>query len=115
MSGPACVLGTAIYLEAWLRKFGLPDIAVTLGAMFSLAGFDHSATLGREAANPRRAVSVAVLGSVLGCGVLYILATYVIVLVFRDLLYCVLRLRRPAVLDLVGAGDRDDEPVGERA
>jgi membrane protein implicated in regulation of membrane protease activity len=30
-------------------------------------------------------------------------------------LYCAPRLRRPAVLDLVGAGDRDDEPVGERA
>ncbi|HEX4359452.1 MAG TPA: APC family permease [Pseudonocardia sp.] len=158
VSGPACVLGTAIYLEAWLGKFGVPDNAATLAVLsaavgalvialslrevklsaklllviefctvavivvllvvvlvrapggmfdgrqfdfsglkasailatagfsvFSLAGFDHSATLGREAANPRRAVSVAVLGSVLGCGVLYILATYVIVLGFRDL------------------------------
>ncbi|HWN36768.1 MAG TPA: APC family permease [Pseudonocardia sp.] len=158
IGGPACVIGTAIYLAAWLRKFGVPDNAATLGTLsavvavaviwlslrevklsaklllviefctvavivvllvvvlvrvpggvldarqfdfsglnltailatagfsvFSLAGFDHSVTLGREAVDPRRAVSVAVLGSVLGCGVLYILATYVIVLGFRDL------------------------------
>jgi len=64
----------------------LTAILATAGfSVFSLAGFDHSVTLGREAVDPRRAVSVAVLGSVLGCGVLYILATYVIVLGFRDL------------------------------
>lgn len=157
VSGPACVLGSAIYLNAWLVKFGVPDNALTLGviaalvagsvtwlslrevklsaklllaiefitvaiivvllvavlvrapggvwdarqfdftgfsaaailatagfSVFSLAGFDHAVTLGREAARPHRAVSVSVLGSVLGCGVLYILATYVIVLGLRD-------------------------------
>jgi amino acid transporter len=157
ISGPACVLGSAIYLNAWLGKLGVPDNAVVLGAIaavvaglvtwlslrevklsaklllaiefvtvativvllvavlvrapggawdgrqfdfagfsatailatagfsvFSLAGFDHAATLGREATRPHRAVSVSVLGSVLGCGVLYILATYVIVLGLRD-------------------------------
>ncbi|WP_037347340.1 APC family permease, partial [Sciscionella sediminilitoris] len=158
ISGPACVLGAAIYLDAWLRKFGLPDNAATLGlfaalialaviwlslrevklsaklllaiefctvavivvllvvvlfrvpggvfdprqfrfsgldisavlatagfSVFSIAGFDHAVTLGREAREPKRAIGVAVLGSVLGCGVLYILATYVIVLGFRDM------------------------------
>lgn len=158
ISGPACVLGVAIYLNAWLRKFGMPDNALTLGllaalvalavtwlslrevklsaklllviefftlavivtllvvvllrvpggvfdarqfrfsglnisavlatagfSVFSIAGFDHAATLGREARQPKRAIGVAVFGSVLGCGLLYILATYVIVLGFRGM------------------------------
>ncbi len=174
VSGPACVLGSAIYLNAWLRKFGVPDNAATLGAVaavvavlvtwlslrevklsaklllaiefltvavivillvailvrapggpfdarqfdfsgfsatailatagfsvFSLAGFDHAVTLGREAAEPHRAVSVSVLGSVLGCGVLYILATYVIVLGLRD----VPMTQLDAPLDLLAANN----------
>lgn len=157
ISGPACVLGAGIYLDAWLRKFGVPYSSWTIAALaavvalivtalslrevklsakvllfiefvtvaiivvllvvvlvrspggpvdsrqftfhganatgilaaagfsvFSLAGFDHAVTLGREARNPKRAISLAVVGSVAACGLLYVLATYVIVLGFRD-------------------------------
>lgn len=158
VSGPACVLGSAIYLDAWLRKLGVPyspwvlaccaavvaiaitalslrevklsaklllgiefctvaviiallvvvlctvpggpidsrqfdfsgfsvtAILVTAGfSVFSLAGFDHAVTLGREARNPKRAISLAVVGSVAVCGALYLAATYVIVLGLRDI------------------------------
>lgn len=157
VSGPACVLGAAIYLDAWLRKLGVPynpwilagcsavvAIAVTALSLrevklsaklllliefltiivivilfvvilvrvpggpvdgrqfdfsgfsmaailatagfsvFSMAGFDHAVTLGREARNPKRAISLAVVGSVSACGLLYLAGTYVIVLGFRD-------------------------------
>jgi amino acid transporter len=158
VAGPACVIGSAIYLDAFLQKVGLPASTWTLGicagavavavtalnlrevklsaklllviefftvavivvllivvlansdtgpidsrqfdfhgfsatailatagfSVFSLAGFDHAATLGREARHPKRAISFAVVGSVLACGVLYIVATYIIVLGFRGL------------------------------
>ncbi|MGB3697910.1 MAG: APC family permease [Gordonia sp. (in: high G+C Gram-positive bacteria)] len=158
VSGPACVLGAAIYLDAWLRKLGVPYnpwilagcsalIAVAVTALslrevklsaklllliefltvivivalmvvivfrvpggpidgrqfdfsgfsltavlavagfsvFSMAGFDHAVTLGREARNPKRAISLAVIGSVSACGLLYLIGTYIIVLGFRDL------------------------------
>ncbi|EGD55469.1 APC family permease [Gordonia neofelifaecis] len=158
VSGPACVLGAAIYLDAWLRKLGVPynpwilagcsaAIAVAVTALslrevklsaklllliefctvlvivalmivilfrvpggpidsrqfdfsgfsitavlavagfsvFSMAGFDHAVTLGREARNPKKAISLAVIGSVSACGLLYLVGTYVIVLGFRDM------------------------------
>ncbi|EKT82705.1 amino acid transporter permease [Rhodococcus opacus M213] len=66
--------------------FSATAILATAGfSVFSLAGFDHAATLGREARHPKRAISFAVVGSVLACGVLYIVATYIIVLGFRGL------------------------------
>lgn len=66
--------------------FSASAILATAGfSVFSIAGFDHAATLGREARHPKRAISVAVIGSVLVCVVLYIVATYVIVLGLRHL------------------------------
>lgn len=159
VSGPACVVGSAIYLQAWLDRVGLhggrtpvlivSTIVLTLIIMFmclreinlsarallaiefltvsvifllflvvlvkapggvidrrqfhfrgvslttilaatafstySMAGFDHSATLGREARRPQRAISVAVLGSIATVGVLYVVGSYVFVLGFRGL------------------------------
>lgn len=54
-------------------------------AVFSMAGFEHAATLGREARNPRRAIAIAVVGSVVFVGVLYVVASYIVVLGFSDL------------------------------
>lgn len=61
-------------------------ILATAGfSVFSIAGFDHAATLGREAKRPKRAIGVAVIGSVLACVAFYIIATYIIVLGLRDI------------------------------
>lgn len=159
VSGPACVIGSAIYLQAWLDRLGLHSgrtgvlviatvvltliitfmclreinlsakallaiefitvsvicllfvivliksptgvvdhrqfhfrgvsltaiLAATAFSTYSMAGFDHSVTLGREARNPRRAISIAVLGSIVCVGILYIVGSYVFVLGFRGL------------------------------
>lgn len=60
-------------------------LAATAFSTYSMAGFDHSVTLGREARNPRRAISIAVLGSIATVGVLYIVGSYIFVLGFRGL------------------------------
>jgi len=160
LAGPACALGSAIYLDAWLIRVGMPAshsalvisalvilvvaanawlcyreiklsarllLAIefaTVGvimilfcvvlikapggvidsrqlhfggmnvrsileaggfAVFALAGFENAATLGREARNPRRAIGLAMTGSVVGLGVLYVFASYVIVLGFKGI------------------------------
>lgn len=159
VSGPACVIGSAIYLQAWLDRLGLHGgrtavliistivltliitlmclreinlsakalltiefftvsvifllflivlvkapggvidhrqfhfhgvsltaiLAATAFSTYSMAGFDHSVTLGREARHPRRAISIAVLGSIATVGVLYVVGSYVFVLGFRGL------------------------------
>jgi len=160
LAGPACALGSAIYLDAWLERVGLPSahsaavisvlvvlvvaanawlcyrevklsarllLAIefaTVGvilvlfcvvlakapggiidsrqlhfggmnvasileaggfAVFALAGFENVATLGREARNPRRTIGLAMTGSVLALGVLYVFASYVIVLGFKGM------------------------------
>jgi len=160
LAGPACALGSAIYLNAWLERVGMPAahsaavIAaltvlvvlanaalcyrevklsarlllaiefVTVGvimvlfcivlakapggiidhrqltfrgmhvksileaggfAVFALAGFENAATLGREARNPRRAIGLAMTGSIIGLGILYVFASYVIVLGFKGI------------------------------
>jgi amino acid transporter len=160
LAGPACALGSAIYLDAWLVRVGMPAshsalvisvlvllvvaanawlcyreiklsarllLAIefaTVGvimilfcvvlikapggvidsrqlhfsgmnvrsileaggfAVFALAGFENAATLGREARNPRRAIGLAMTGSVVGLGVLYVFASYVIVLGFKGI------------------------------
>ena len=160
LAGPACALGSAIYLDAWLERIGLPAghqaavvsvltvlvvaanawlcyrevklsarllLAIefaTVGvililfcvvlakapggiidrrqlhfggmhvasileaggfAVFALAGFENVATLGREARNPRRAIGLAMTGSIVGLGLLYVFASYVIVLGFKGI------------------------------
>ena len=155
LAGPACALGSAIYLDAWLERVGMPAghsaavvsilvvlvvaasawlcyrevklsarllLAIefaTVGvililfcvvlikapggiidsrqlhfggmhvasvleaggfAVFALAGFENVATLGREARNPRRAIGLAMTGSIVALGLLYVFASYVIVL-----------------------------------
>jgi len=160
LAGPACALGSAIYLDAWLERIGLPAghpaavvsalvvgvvaanawlcyrevklsarllLAIefaTVGvililfcvvlikapggiidrrqlhfggmhvasileaggfAVFALAGFENVATLGREARNPRRAIGLAMTGSIVALGLLYVFASYVIVLGFKGI------------------------------
>jgi amino acid transporter len=160
LAGPACALGSAIYLDAWLERVGLPAahpavvisiltvlvvaanawlcyrevklsarllLAIefaTVGvililfcvvlikapggvidsrqlhfggmhvapileaggfAVFALAGFENVVTLGREARNPRRAIGLAMTGSIVGLGLLYVFASYVIVLGFKGI------------------------------
>ena len=160
LAGPACALGSAIYLDAWLERVGMPAghsaavvstlvvlvvaanawlcyrevklsarllLAIefaTVGvililfcivlikapggiidsrqlhfggmhvasvleaggfAVFALAGFENVATLGREARNPRRAIGLAMTGSIMALGLLYVFASYVIVLGFKGI------------------------------
>jgi amino acid transporter len=61
---------------------------VIVGCVFGIldfGGFDSAANLGLEARNPRRAVPLAVMGSVFAVGVFLIVATYVQVLGFKGL------------------------------
>jgi amino acid transporter len=174
LAGPACALGSAIYLDAWLERVGLPagNPAVTISilvvlvvaanallcyrevklsaklllaiefatvgvilvlfcvvlarapggiidsrqlhfggmhvtsilaaggfAVFALAGFENVATLGREARNPRRAIGLAMIGSIAGLGLLYVFASYVIVLGFKGLSFA----SSPAPLDTLAS------------
>ena len=160
LAGPACALGSAIYLDAWLERVGMsaahPALVISLltvlvvaanawlcyrevklsarlllaiefatvgvilvlfcvvlakapggvidsrqlhfggmhvssileaggFAVFALAGFENVVTLGREARNPRRAIGLAMTGSIVGLGVLYVFASYVIVLGFKGI------------------------------
>ena len=51
-------------------------------AVLSFAGFEGAATLGEEAADPRKAISVAILGTVVAAGLFYIFAAYTQVIGF---------------------------------
>jgi amino acid transporter len=51
-------------------------------AVLSFAGFEGAATLGEEAQNPRRTIPRAMLGSVIGSGVMYVIVSYAVVLGF---------------------------------
>jgi amino acid transporter len=58
-------------------------VAAVLAAA-AFVGFESSASLGAEARSPYRAVPRAVLGTVLGAGLLYIVAAYIQVVGFRS-------------------------------
>src|ERR1700689_4084253 len=64
-------------------------------AVFALAGFENVATLGREARNPRRAIGLGMTGSIVALGLLYVFASYVIVLGFKGISFA----SSPAPLD----------------
>ncbi len=49
-------------------------------AILSLAGFESAATLSEETINPRRAVSIAMLGSLLGAGLFFVIVSYAVVM-----------------------------------
>ncbi len=51
-------------------------------AVLSFAGFEGAATLGEEARQPERTIPRAMLGSVIGAGVMYVIVSYAIVLGF---------------------------------
>ena len=51
-------------------------------AVLSFAGFEAAATLGEETGNPKRAIPLAVMGTVVLAGLLYVFASYVQVVGF---------------------------------
>jgi len=51
-------------------------------AVLSFAGFEGAATLGEEAMHPQRTIPLAMLGSVVGSDVLFVLVSYAIVMGF---------------------------------
>jgi len=51
-------------------------------AVLSFAGFEGAATLGEEARHPHRTIPRAMLGSVIGSGVMYVIVSYAVVLGF---------------------------------
>lgn len=51
-------------------------------AILSFAGFEGSATLGEEAKNPRRAVPLAIYGTVIAAGIFYVFVSYAQVIGF---------------------------------
>jgi len=59
------------------KQFGWSGVGYALVfAILSFAGFESGATLGEEAANPRLAIAVALIGTVLGAGVFFVFAAY---------------------------------------
>ncbi len=60
--------------------------AILLGmplVMFCYSGFESSSVLGQEARNPRRTISVALIGSVAVSAVFFTICSYVLVLAFQ--------------------------------
>ena len=51
-------------------------------AVLSFAGFEGAATLGEETRDPERTIPLAMIGSVLGSGLLFVIVSYAIVLGF---------------------------------
>jgi amino acid transporter len=51
--------------------------------MFSFGGFDSASVLGQEAKDPRRAISIAVIGSVAVASVFFVFCSYVMELAFQ--------------------------------
>jgi amino acid transporter len=51
-------------------------------AVLSFAGFEGAATLGEEAMQPQRTIPRAMLGSVIGSGVMYVIVSYAVILGF---------------------------------
>jgi amino acid transporter len=65
------------------RDFGWSGIGYALVfAVLSFAGFEGAATLGEETGNPRRAIPIAILGTVILAGLFYVFASYVEVVGF---------------------------------
>lgn len=52
-------------------------------AVYSLGGWDVAATLGKEARNPERAIPIAMIGTVVITGLLYVFGQYVVVRSFE--------------------------------
>jgi amino acid transporter len=78
---PAGGLSLAPFTPA--QGFGWSGIGYALVfAVLSFAGFEGAATLGEETANPRRAIPIAVLGTVILAGLFYAFASYVQVIGF---------------------------------
>ena len=77
-----------VFDSTQLKLNGFTFHGVIIGVVFlvlDFGGFESSASLGFEARNPRRAIPIGVLGSVLVVGVFFAIATYVQVLGFEGL------------------------------
>jgi amino acid transporter len=69
--------------SAWSSPGGWMGIGFAMVfAVLSFAGFEGAATLGEEARDPKRTIPRALLGSVLGTGVMYVIVSYAIVMGF---------------------------------
>lgn len=65
------------------RKFGWSGVGYAIVfAVMSFAGFEGAATLGEETGDPKRAIPIAVLGTVILAGLFYVFASYVQVVGF---------------------------------
>ncbi|MCB8879276.1 APC family permease [Acidisoma cellulosilytica] len=65
------------------HHFGWAGIGYALVfAVLSFAGFESATTLGEEAANPARAIPIAVIATVIGAGIFYVFAAYTQVIGF---------------------------------
>ena len=54
---------------------GIGQLALAMGfGVLSFAGFEETATLGEDSLQPEREIPIALIGTVLGCGVIYVLA-----------------------------------------
>jgi amino acid transporter len=59
------------------KNFGWSGVGYALVfAVLSFAGFESAATLGEEAANPRKAITVAILGTVAAAGIFFVFVAY---------------------------------------
>jgi amino acid transporter len=76
----------SIFSHALLSLHGVSLHTLLLASplvLFAAAGFETSAVLGEEAAKPRRAIPLAMLGSIVVVGVFLICCSYVLVLAFQ--------------------------------
>ncbi len=52
--------------------------------VFSFVGFESAATLAGESANPKKSVPRAVMGTVIGCGIFFMIVTYIMIFGIGD-------------------------------
>lgn len=75
--------GLSLTPFTWPHGAGAKDIFVSFSlAVLAFGGFEASAPLAEETRNPRRNVPIAVLGSVIISGLLYVFGSYVMVIAF---------------------------------
>ncbi len=75
--------GHPVFDSGQLALHGLGAHSLFVGiafAVYSMAGWENAAVLGREASNPRRDIPLAMMGSVVFIALLYVFASYVEVL-----------------------------------
>lgn len=73
--------GIVDHTQFQFHGIGIQALLASAGfSVFSISGFEHAVTLGREAKDPRRGIPIALLGSVVVVGLVFVVASYVMVL-----------------------------------